>query len=211
MLVNPELTPMDDLSDNYPLARSRLLFKALARELITVVSQAAEWFSRSYEHLQDNDNVTRQDQCTWAALSGALSPLLTHAGCSEDRLWSFVSCAVDARLDDEIVKTQNIQDEAVVAMRHEEEEVPKDVASIFSELGNVRSCNVGTLFDAYISVRGVPVLQALRLFGQRRLGASRALPGWHRSVGGTPDYGTSDAVLRPFHPADEVRWPAAER
>ncbi|KAH7728631.1 Nuclear pore protein [Aphelenchoides avenae] len=124
MLVNPELTPMDDLSDNYPLARSRLLFKALARELITV----------------DNDNVTKSDQCTWAALSGALSPLLTHAACSEDRIWSFVSCAVDARLDDEIVKAQNIQDDSVVSMRRGEEEVPKNVASIFSELGNYEEC-----------------------------------------------------------------------
>lgn len=74
----------------------------------------------------------------WAALSGALSPLLAHAANPEDRLWAFVSCAIDARLDDEIVKEQNIQDASVITMRRSEEEIPKDVPGIFTELSNVK-------------------------------------------------------------------------
>uniref|UniRef100_A0A915ER37 Nuclear pore complex protein n=1 Tax=Ditylenchus dipsaci TaxID=166011 RepID=A0A915ER37_9BILA len=112
------------LLDNVNLSASRAFFKKTARELIPM----------------DDDAITSVDQCIWAALSGSLPTLLSHASTTNDRLWSFLSCAVDSILDNSLLAEHAKGCEEMLLLKNSlDEDVPSDVASIFTEIRNFES------------------------------------------------------------------------
>uniref|UniRef100_A0A183CCY4 Nuclear pore complex protein n=1 Tax=Globodera pallida TaxID=36090 RepID=A0A183CCY4_GLOPA len=124
-LTNTSRSPLERFDEMFDFARSRLFFKQTARELIPA----------------DDVRVQHTDQCIWATLGCNLATLLSHAQSTEDRLWSYLSCAAEALLDDALLKVHAKGDDelnllAMDIQRQEGTDLPKDVHSIFAELRN---------------------------------------------------------------------------
>ena len=87
--------------------------------------------------IQDDERIQRTDQCIWATLGSHLPTLLTHAQCSEDRLWAFLSCATNHLLDEALASEHGKTDEQINLMSmdldKEGEDLPRDVHSIFTQ------------------------------------------------------------------------------
>uniref|UniRef100_A0A7E4ZY00 Nuclear pore complex protein n=1 Tax=Panagrellus redivivus TaxID=6233 RepID=A0A7E4ZY00_PANRE len=120
VLTNPDRTPSDNLNQNHEFAEARLHFKNTASMILEV----------------PDDAISPIDQSIWAALSGNLAVLLTHAEAPEDVLWSYLNCAVEAILDDEIVTTHSIENDDIVRAVEEREELPQTVDAAFAGLLN---------------------------------------------------------------------------
>ncbi|KAI1732257.1 nuclear pore protein [Ditylenchus destructor] len=120
-LTNPNLSPIDPHNENFDLAKARAHFKELARTLIPV----------------DNELITSADQCVWATLSGSLPTLLSHAVSTEDRLWSYLTCAVEASLDEFVLTEHSKNSEETLRLKNAlDDDIPKTISSIFSEIKN---------------------------------------------------------------------------
>jgi hypothetical protein len=74
--------------------------------------------------------LAQLQQCTWAALSGNLSSLLAYSKCTDDRLWSYLNCAVED-LFDEGVSTDSER------KYFNDEDLRKTTSEIFTELFHV--------------------------------------------------------------------------
>uniref|UniRef100_A0A915MWG4 Nuclear pore complex protein n=1 Tax=Meloidogyne javanica TaxID=6303 RepID=A0A915MWG4_MELJA len=122
-LTNQKLTPLDRFEDNFILAQSRLYFKQMARELIPV---------------EGKGRVHPSDQCIWATISGHLPTLFNYANSSEDRLWALLSCAVEAILDNSLANLHSTNGGRISLIFNdlsvENEDVPKDIHSIFKQI-----------------------------------------------------------------------------
>uniref|UniRef100_A0A183BHN2 Nuclear pore complex protein n=1 Tax=Globodera pallida TaxID=36090 RepID=A0A183BHN2_GLOPA len=135
-LTNTRLSPLERFDEMFDFARSRLFFKQTARELIPA----------------DDVRVQKTDQCIWATLGADLATLLSHAQSTEDRLWSYLSCAAESLLDDALLKVHAKGDDelnllAMDIQRREGTDSPKDVHAIFSELRNSECRSYYVLFE----------------------------------------------------------------
>uniref|UniRef100_A0A914LZC2 Nuclear pore complex protein n=1 Tax=Meloidogyne incognita TaxID=6306 RepID=A0A914LZC2_MELIC len=122
-LTNQKLTPLDRFEDNFILAQSRLYFKQMARELIP---------------MEGKGRVHPSDQCIWATISGHLPTLFNYANSSEDRLWALLNCAVEAILDNSLANLHSTNGGRISLIFNdlsvENEDVPKDIHSIFKQI-----------------------------------------------------------------------------
>uniref|UniRef100_A0A914I9N5 Nuclear pore complex protein n=1 Tax=Globodera rostochiensis TaxID=31243 RepID=A0A914I9N5_GLORO len=135
-LTNTRLSPLERFDEMFDFARSRLFLKQTARELIPV----------------DDVRVQKTDQCIWATLGGDLATLLSHSQSTEDRLWSYLSCAAESLLDDALLKVHAKGDDelnllAMDIQRREGTDSPKDVHAIFAELRNSECRSYYVLFE----------------------------------------------------------------
>uniref|UniRef100_A0A914D852 Nuclear pore complex protein n=1 Tax=Acrobeloides nanus TaxID=290746 RepID=A0A914D852_9BILA len=83
-----------------------------------------------------DDKILSTDQCLWSALSGYLEPLISFSSNTSDRLWSYLTCAVDSILDETLIKYHDIKNSEILDFKKDDDEIPKDIESIFSEIKN---------------------------------------------------------------------------
>ncbi|KAI6182332.1 Nuclear pore complex protein [Aphelenchoides bicaudatus] len=76
---------------------------------------------------RSQSHLAQLQQCTWAALSGDLSPLLTYANCTDDRLWAYLNSAVEHLFDENITRNSDKK-------FFNDDDSPKSVGEIFDEL-----------------------------------------------------------------------------
>lgn len=137
-LTEPALSPTDPLDDNFNLSKSRLFFKEMVKNLLqmrTVISRFSFFYK---EKIKCDERIQRADHCIWATVSGNLHTLLSYANNSEDRLWSYLSCAAESIFDNALLEVHSKHNDELNKIRvYDNSELPLDISSIFRELNNV--------------------------------------------------------------------------
>jgi hypothetical protein len=80
--------------------------------------------------MTDSGHLTQLQHCIWSALSGSLPQLLTYAACTDDRLWAYLNCVVEAMFDENIVRDSDRK-------FFNDDDLPKNTVEIFNELFRV--------------------------------------------------------------------------
>jgi hypothetical protein len=129
MLTDPDTTPIEETAENYEFAESRLHFKSTASTILSLPGNI----------------VSDTDRCIWSTLSGNLESLLSFAENPDDILWTYINCAVEAILDEEIILSHKIEDDSLIPS--DADNLPKSVATVFSKFSS--KCN-----DIYYKIIG---------------------------------------------------------
>jgi len=120
VLTNPDESPVDTNAENYDFVESRLHFKNTANTILNI----------------PQDVITPVDQCIWATLAGNLAVLLAHAENPEDILWSYINCAVESILDDEVVVSHSVEDQEILEFMDSRVDVIQTIEAVFENVCN---------------------------------------------------------------------------
>jgi len=173
-LFESDLTPTDPNSENYGFCDNKIAFKHAARKII--------------EKIPSSGQQSQLQQTLWAALSGSLPPLLTYSSCMDDRLWSYLNCAVEAIFDEDIVQDMNRK-------FFNDDDFPRTVSGIFDELFRSETSAIYRIYSCIATMK----TEEIDVILSRQLRENPALP--------SPCPSARSQSSRSLHPAPPPAHP----